>query len=52
MNSAQLNPMNILYIRYKHIRPDIKHNRIPALNLNFDSPNLSFIITEIIIHLL
>lgn len=37
---------------HKHIPPDIKHHRIPAYNLNFDSPNLSFIITEIILHLL
>jgi len=33
---------------HKHIQPDIKHNRIPAPNLSFDSPNLSFIIEEII----
>lgn len=37
---------------HKHIHPDIKHNRIPAPNLNFDSPNLSFIISEIVAHLL
>lgn len=37
---------------HKHIPPDIKHNRIPAPNLNFDSPNLPFIIEEIISNLL
>ena len=29
---------------HKHIPPGIKHNRIPAPNISFDSPNLLFII--------
>ncbi len=37
---------------HKHTPPDIKHNRIPAPNLRFDSPNLPFIIEEIISNLL
>jgi hypothetical protein len=32
---------------HKHIPPDIKHNRIPAPGLNFDRPNLPFLIREI-----
>jgi hypothetical protein len=32
---------------HKHISPDIKHHRVPAPNLSFDSPNLSFLIREI-----
>lgn len=32
---------------HKHIQPDIKHNRIPAPNMSFDSPNLPIIIQEI-----
>ncbi|MGP8330209.1 MAG: toxin-antitoxin system TumE family protein [Methanosarcinaceae archaeon] len=33
---------------HKHIPPDIKHNRISAPNLSFNSPNLPFLIQEII----
>lgn len=33
---------------HKHIPPDIKHNRIPALALTFTQPNLPFLIAEII----
>ena len=32
---------------HKHIPPDIKHNRIPAPDLSFTEPNLSFLIEEI-----
>lgn len=32
---------------HKHVPPDIKHHRIPAPNLNFDRPNLPFLIAEI-----
>lgn len=32
---------------HKHIPPDIKHNRVPAPELRFDSPNLPFLIEEI-----
>lgn len=32
---------------HKHVRPDIKHNRIPAPGLSFDQPNLPFLIEEI-----
>lgn len=32
---------------HKHISPDIKHHRIPAPNLSFKDPNLSFLIKEI-----
>ena len=32
---------------HKHIPPSIKHNRIPALGLSFDAPNLPFLIEEI-----
>jgi hypothetical protein len=32
---------------HKHIPPDIKHHRIPAPELSFTNPNLSFIIAEI-----
>ncbi|MDZ7262550.1 MAG: DUF6516 family protein, partial [candidate division KSB1 bacterium] len=37
---------------HKHIPPDIKHNRIPAPDLSFVSPNLPFLIEEIISTLL
>ena len=32
---------------HKHVPPDIKHNRIPALELSFTKPNLPFLIAEI-----
>jgi hypothetical protein len=32
---------------HKHLPPDIKHHRIPAPGLSFDSPNLIFLIREI-----
>ncbi|MEW6402722.1 MAG: DUF6516 family protein [Chloroflexota bacterium] len=32
---------------HKHIPPDIKHNRIPAPNMNFTQPNLPALISEI-----
>jgi len=32
---------------HKHIHPDIKHHRIPAPNLSFINPNLSFLIEEV-----
>jgi len=32
---------------HKHIPPDIKHNRIPAPNMNFAQPNLPVLIGEI-----
>lgn len=31
---------------HKHIHPDIKHNRMVAPEISFDSPNLPIIITE------
>ncbi len=32
---------------HKHIPPDIKHNRIPAPHIGFDSPNLPMLIEEV-----
>lgn len=32
---------------HKHIPPDIKHHRIPAPELSFREPNLTFLIREI-----
>ena len=32
---------------HKHVPPDIKHNRIPAPNMNFTSANLPKIIQEV-----
>jgi len=32
---------------HKHVPPDLKHNRIPALNISFNHPNLPAIIQEI-----
>jgi hypothetical protein len=32
---------------HKHVRPEIKRNRIPAPDLRFDEPNLPFLIEEI-----
>lgn len=32
---------------HKHVPPDIKHNRIPALQMSFDKPNLPVLIDEI-----
>lgn len=32
---------------HKHIPPDMKHNRIPAPNMSFTSPNLPALIQEI-----
>jgi hypothetical protein len=32
---------------HKHIPPDIKHHRIPALKLSFSQPNLPTLISEI-----
>jgi hypothetical protein len=31
----------------KHVPPDIKHNRIPADQMNFSKPNLSMLLREI-----
>ena len=31
---------------HKHIPPDIKHNRIPALEMSFNRPNLPVLIQE------
>lgn len=38
----------ITHPHHKHVPPDIKHNRIPAPGLQFDLPNLPFLIQEII----
>lgn len=32
---------------YKHIPPDIKHNRVPAPNMSFTHPNLPALIQEV-----
>jgi len=32
---------------HKHIPPDIKHHRIPTLDLSFVQPNLPFLIAEL-----
>lgn len=32
---------------HKHIHPNIKHNRIPAPNINFTEPNIIALISEI-----
>lgn len=32
---------------HRHVLPDIKHNRVPAPDIHFDSPNLPFLIEEI-----
>lgn len=32
---------------HKHVSPDIKHNRVPAPQMSFASPNLSALINEI-----
>jgi hypothetical protein len=32
---------------HKHVHPDIKHHRVPALGLSFDRPNLPALIEEI-----
>jgi len=37
---------------YKHVPPDIKHNRQPAPHTSFDRPNLPVLIQEIIDNLL
>jgi hypothetical protein len=33
---------------HKHVPPDIKHHRIPALGMSFERPNLPFLIQEIL----
>ena len=33
---------------HKHIPPDIKHNRIPAVNMSFTQPNMPALISEIV----
>ncbi len=35
------------YPHHKHVRPNIKHNRIPAPGISFDQPNLPFLIQEL-----
>ncbi|MFQ5641374.1 MAG: DUF6516 family protein [bacterium] len=37
---------------HKHIHPDIKHHRIPAPEISFERPNLTFLIEEIVENLL
>ena len=36
------------YPHHKHVLPDIKHNRIPALGISFEQPNLPTLIEEIV----
>jgi hypothetical protein len=36
------------YPHHKHVLPDIKHNRIPALGISFAQPNLPTLIEEIL----
>ena len=35
------------YPHHKHIPPDVKHNRMPALEMSFTRPNLPVLIQEI-----
>ena len=35
------------YPHYKHVPPDLKHNRIPAPEMSFSRPNLPVVIREI-----
>ena len=35
------------YPHHKHILPDLKHNRIPAVGISFEQPNLPTLIEEI-----
>lgn len=37
----------LTFPHHKHIKPDIKHNRIPATNMKFSRPNLPELIKEI-----
>lgn len=37
----------ISHPHHKHVPPNIKHNRIPALDLSFTEPKLPFLIKEI-----
>ncbi|MDI6794698.1 MAG: DUF6516 family protein, partial [bacterium] len=37
----------ITHPHHQHIPPDIKHHRIPAPSLSFDTPNLPFLILKI-----
>ena len=32
---------------HKHVHPNIKHNRVPALEMRFDRPNLPILLREI-----
>ena len=32
---------------HKHIPPDMKHHRVPAPDISFKEPNLTFLIREI-----
>lgn len=32
---------------HKHVQPNIKHNRVPAPDMSFIQPNLSYLINEI-----
>jgi hypothetical protein len=36
------------YPHHKHVLPDIKHNRIPALGMSFEQPNVPTLIEEIV----
>ena len=33
---------------HKHVPPDIKHHRVPAPGINFERPNLPFLVEEIL----
>ena len=35
------------YPHHKHVPPEIRHHRVPALELSFNRPNLPFLIQEI-----
>lgn len=37
----------VTHPHHKHVPPDIKHNRVPAPELSFTEPNLSFLVNEL-----
>jgi hypothetical protein len=39
--------ISITQPHHKHVPPDIKHHRIPAMELSFEKPNIPFLISEI-----
>ncbi|MBV7335055.1 hypothetical protein KFU94_43830 [Chloroflexi bacterium TSY] len=47
MPHPRISELQTNHPHHKHVPPDIKHNRILALEISFTRPNLSYLISEV-----